>query len=110
MRRAAGLLLLTALAGSAAATEPEHRCWPWSCWPPLRPCPTCLDDYCAKPLPCVPAKVCGGADDYCPKPLPTVRPVCCKGPDDYCAKPCPKVERCWCPPWLTCVPCTPGPR
>jgi hypothetical protein len=58
------------------------------------PC-CCPDDYCRKPLPCVP---CGPlqwlCDDYCRKPLPCVAcpcTGCC--PDDYCRKPCPDLCR-----------------
>jgi hypothetical protein len=55
----------------------------------------CPDDYCPKPLPCVPCLKLGGvADDYCPKPWPCIpcwRP--CGVADDYCTKP------------LPCLPC-----
>jgi hypothetical protein len=58
------------------------------------PC-CCPDDYCRKPLPCIPClRLCCVPDDYCPKPLPCVPCLslgCC--PDDYCPKPLPSV--CW---------------
>jgi hypothetical protein len=58
----------------------------------------CGDDYCRKPLPCVPCPVPGcRCDDYCRKPLPCVPcpavGCCC---DDYCRKPMPCL--CWPPP------------
>ena len=57
----------------------------------------CPDDYCRKPMPCVPCpppSCC--PDDYCRKPMPCVPcppPSCC--PDDYCRKPMPCL--CWPP-------------
>ena len=58
------------------------------------PC-CCPNDYCRKPLPCVP---CGPLewlrDDYCRKPMPCVPCPCIGGcPDDYCRKPCPDLCR-----------------
>lgn len=54
------------------------------------PC-CCADDYCRKPLPCIPcAPLQGCGDDYCRKPLPCLPPVCTSGcADDYCRKPLP---------------------
>ncbi|MHB1036187.1 MAG: hypothetical protein ACYC35_15960 [Pirellulales bacterium] len=63
------------------------RCAAIPCW--------CPDDYCPKPLPCVPClKRSCLPDDYCPKPLPCVP---CRAAstcvDDYCPKPLPVL--CW---------------
>lgn len=58
------------------------------------PC-VCPDDYCRKPMPCIPCPApCGCVDDYCPKPMPCIPcPVPCVCPDDYCRKPLPNF--CW---------------
>ena len=55
------------------------------------PC-CCPDDYCRKPLPCLPCvPLQGCCNDYCPKPPPCVGGLClpCCG-DDYCRKPLPQ--------------------
>lgn len=65
---------------------PGHsKCWP-DCVGKF-----CCDDYCAKPLPCLPVGKMGFAcDDYCRQPLPCPpfgkTGFCC---DDYCRKPQP---------------------
>ena len=68
-----------------------------------RSCCVCPDDYCPKPLPCVPCAPRGKCDNYCRKPLPCAPCVggyC--GPDDYCPKPCNfYLPPCW-PAWYTC--------
>lgn len=51
----------------------------------------CPDDYCSKPMPCLPRiSYCTALNDYCCKPLPCLlescQPVC---PDHYCHKPIP---------------------
>jgi hypothetical protein len=58
------------------------------------PC-CCPDDYCRKPLPCIPCPVpTGCVDDYCCKPLPCIPcPVPTGCVDDYCRKPLPHF--CW---------------
>jgi hypothetical protein len=60
------------------------------------PQPKCCDDYCPKPIPCVPPVRCFGCDDYCPKCEPCTKEVCCFVCDDYCYK---------CPPKIVCPPC-----
>jgi hypothetical protein len=67
----------------------------------------CPDDYCPKPLPCLPCpqRSCC-PDNYCRKPLPCVPcPKTCWRPDDYCRKPMPRL--CWLPPPVkySCGPC-----
>ena len=84
MTRTSAILLLLALAGGVFASDMTGdgtRC-------DARRCCTCPDDYCPKPLPCVPCAPRGCCDDYCAKPLPCVPCAlrgCC---DDYCPKPC----------------------
>lgn len=72
-----------------AAKEHPGRC-PRCCRGEAKCC--CVDDYCPKPMPCVPCLPrCGSCNDYCPKPMPCVpraRMGCC---DDYCPKPMPCV-------------------
>jgi hypothetical protein len=69
-------------------------------------CYNCPDDYCRKPMPCIPCfiKSCM-PDDYCPKPIPCV-PCMPKGcVDDYCPKP---FSFCLPPsirPWYSCGSC-----
>ncbi len=90
----------------AACDGPCRKC--------ARPCNgglmlCCPDDYCRKPMPCVPCpppNCC--PDDYCRKPMPCVPcppPNCC--PDDYCRKPLPNF--CWPPSPVkySCGPCPP---
>ena len=81
------------------------------------PC-CCCDDYCRKPLPCVPCLTFApSCNAYCRKPEPCL-PCYCPGwcPDTYCPKPLPKF--CWpvlnefyrCPPGkdaATCSGCKP---
>lgn len=97
------------LSGGARASDPcgcWGLSWPWST--ERRPCCSCVDDYCRKPMPVVPPykyPYCG-KDDYCAKPMPVVPlykyPYC--GKDDYCPKPCTMwLPRCY-PTWYTCVP------
>jgi hypothetical protein len=104
-----GLLILgLTLAGAAAVADVASTSGCPRC------CCTCPDDYCPKPLPCVPCAACGCCpDDYCPKPLPCVfcMPGCC-WPDDYCPKPfvfC--LPPCY-PSWYTCglARCCPNPQ
>jgi hypothetical protein len=103
-----GFVILLASVGSAAADPPAPLlpCWQrW--WLGTANCPSvgcCPDDYCRKPLPCVPVVRCGGPDDYCRKPLPCVPVVRCGGPDDYCRKPLPCLL---CPPWSPYLQCGP---
>jgi hypothetical protein len=58
------------------------------------PC-RCCDDYCRKPMPCIPCVRLGTCpDNYCRKPMPCVTcPArsCC--PNNYCRKPLPNL--CW---------------
>lgn len=85
-------VLLAWLAPRCAAGGKSAEC---ACCPP--PCPVCppvrwcCDDYCRKPMPCIPplcAKCC--CDDYCRKPMPCIAPLCAKCCcDDYCRKPMP---------------------
>ena len=58
---------------------------------------TCPDDYCRKPLPCIPCPPCRATcDDYCRKPMPRVPCLTrCGTCDDYCRKPFPRL--CWPP-------------
>ena len=80
------------VAQGPSASVPQNGPRPTGC--AAAPC-CCPDDYCRKPLPCVP---CGPlrwlCDDYCRKSLPCV-PCQCLGvcPDDYCRKPCPDLCR-----------------
>jgi hypothetical protein len=72
----------------------------------------CPDDYCRKPLPCVPPNSRGCVDDYCRKTLPVV-PCNARGcTDDYCPKTCPLFLGSLCEPWYSCGPpqdCGAGP-
>lgn len=80
---------------------PKHH----SCGPAKNcACPTCPDDYCAKPCPpTCPAPGGFGPDDYCRKPCPIIPCLrYCGGPDDYCAKPCPDLLYPPCSPFLKC--------
>src|SRR3990172_4664755 len=53
-----------------------------------RSCCVCPDDYCPKPLPCVPCAPLGKCDCYCPKPLPCPPcPLRYCAPNDYRPKP-----------------------
>jgi hypothetical protein len=69
--------------------------------------PCCPDNYCKKPLPCIPCpNWCGTADNYCKKPLPCVPcPDRCGCPDNYCKKPLPNLclTRLW--QFYRCPPC-----
>jgi hypothetical protein len=67
-------------------------------------CCWCPDDYCAKPLPCVPPNAKGCVDDYCRKPLPCVPPNAKGCVDDYCPRTCPLFLGRLCEPWYTCGP------
>lgn len=67
-------------------------------------CCACPDDYCRKPMPCLPGFChCGSCDNYCRKPMPCL--PCfqeCWTCDDYCRKPMPSL--CWPAPCNTvCV-------
>ena len=98
-----GALLCLASATIVAADPPHPLRW-WLYTPVCPSTGCCPDDYCLKPLPCVPVVRCGGPDDYCKKPLPCVPVLRCGGPDDYCKKPmpcllCPPVS-----PYLQCAP------
>ncbi|MFL5340396.1 MAG: hypothetical protein ACJ8F7_09615 [Gemmataceae bacterium] len=101
-RLSLAIALAVIVAGHAAAGDPA---WPWWCvlYPAHRPCPSCPDDYCPKPLPCVRGTPPGCADDYGLKPLPCVRGVSCLGANDYCPKRPVAVPCCY-PPWYKCVP------
>jgi hypothetical protein len=92
----------TALAGDASEKRAESAGRADCC----AKAPCCPDNYCKKPLPCIPCpKWCGTPDSYCKKPLPCVP---CRGwcgcPDNYCKKPLPDLclTRLWefyrCPP------------
>jgi hypothetical protein len=91
-----GLAVLIVVAGARAVLAGEG-CLRCKCVDPCRGslmlC--CPDDYCRKPMPCVPCPPpCCCPDDYCRKPMPCVPclpPNCC--PDDYCRKPMPCL--CW---------------
>jgi len=101
----AALLLAAGLGqGVAHGTEGCEGWWPWLWGQMPRPSPTCPDDYCRKPLPCVAPVKNFGPDDYCRKPLPCVVPVKDFGPDDYCRKPLPPWPPSCFPPWYTCGP------
>ena len=73
------------------------------------PC-CCPNDYCRKPMPCVPCPVPRGcADTYCRKPMPCVPcPAPCGCGETYCPKPFPDLcrPRDWqfyrCPPPECC--------
>ena len=72
---------------------------------PTAPC--CPDNYCKKPMPCIPCpNWCGTPDNYCKKPMPCVPcPNWCGCPDNYCKKPCPNfcLTRIW--QFYRCPPC-----
>lgn len=109
MLRKISLPLLLALAAVTAtgAQAGERRLFlPPFCWPDCI-CPRCCDDYCPKPLPCVPRVCALGCDDYCPKCPPWVRRLCCFGCDDYCPK-CPPTIRCAPTADLKCIPLRPA--
>jgi hypothetical protein len=98
MTRTSAILLLLALAGGVFASDMTSDCTRCD----ARRCCTCPDDYCPKPLPCVPCAPRGCSNDYCPKPLPCVPCAprgCC---NDYCPKPCCiYLPPCW-PAWYSC--------
>lgn len=93
-------LLLTLGCGAASCPGVElcrQRSW-WTatfecCCPPLSH--WCADDYCRKPLPCIPCLPRNGTcDDYCRPPLPCLPCLPrCGTCDDYCRKTLP----CSCP-------------
>lgn len=68
--------------------------------------PCRCDDYCRKPMPCLPClSFCGTVDDYCRKPMPCLPCLSfCGTVDDYCRKPMPDL---CCPPPVNCgrAPC-----
>jgi hypothetical protein len=109
---ALGLGVLSANAGEC---EKERcHCGSTICLPAsdIRCQGCCPDDYCPKPLPCVPClSCCRTCDDYCRKPMPCVPCLpCCRTCDDYCRKPLPCL--CWpCNPGYKCVTscCRPSP-
>jgi len=75
-----------------------------------RRCCICPDDYCPKPLPCVPCAPLGRCDCYAPKPLPC--PPCALrycAPDDYCPKPCCVYLPACYPAWYICGASKNGP-
>ncbi len=86
-------VVATAAMSHANAFEPlsllhgHSKCWP-DCVGKF-----CCDDYCAKPLPCLPlGKTRFDCDDYCRKPIPCqpagkTTTFC----DEYCRKPLPPV-------------------
>lgn len=100
MRRTILILMAGLLwVGGAAARGEEPCSRPLACEMQCAramavPC-CCPDDYCRKPLPCVPCECRPGCcDDYCRKPLPCVPRECYRNCcDDYCPKPWPKL--CW---------------
>jgi hypothetical protein len=66
----------------------------------------CPDDYCRKPMPCVPCPRGCCPDTYCPKPIPSVPcPNACWYPDDYCRKPIPCLSWPPSPIRYSCGPC-----
>jgi len=81
-----------------------RRLVPICCEEPL---PSGPDDYCRKPIPCLPCLPGGCCDDYCRKPIPCVT---CPPPgvhcDDYCRKPLPPY--CRLTPIPYCAPCSPS--
>jgi hypothetical protein len=90
------IIMTTVLAQTAIAgcDGQGHKC--------TRPCNSalmlcCPNDYCRKPMPCVPCPQPGRCpDDYCRKPMPCVPcPQASRCPDDYCRKPMPCL--CWPP-------------
>ena len=90
-------VVLAVLVSSAAHAADLGRLLPWKmCWPDCIK-KTCCDDYCPKPIPCVPRICCFGCDDYMYKCEPCVKRMCCFGCDDYCPK---------CEPVIRCAPCT----
>ena len=98
MRRGVVVLLIVASARLAAAAESG----PISTCCEARSCCTCPDNYCPKPLPCVPCAPLGQCDCYCPKPMPCTSPLRYCGPNDYCPKPCCLyLPPCW-PAWYSC--------
>ncbi len=91
-----------AIGSSAQAVDwNKILCLDW-CWPQCAQ-PTCCDDYCGKPLPCVPAVRCCECDNYCAESAPCVKRICKFVCDDYCCK-CPPVIRCPDTTHLKCVP------
>lgn len=91
------------LMGEAAETRGESARHANCC----APMPCCPDNYCKKPMPCIPCpKWCGSPDDYCKKPMPCIPcPNWCGCPDNYCKKPMPNLclPRNW--QFYRCPPC-----
>ncbi|MCU0959623.1 MAG: hypothetical protein MUF48_05915 [Pirellulaceae bacterium] len=96
------LLAVVALAAAPARAADWGLFLPPLCWPECFR-KLCCDDYCPKPLPCVPRVSCFGCDDYQGKCAPCVRRLGCFGCDDYCPK-CPPAIRCAPAADLKCVP------
>jgi hypothetical protein len=97
------LFVSPTLAGDLANSKSRCCNTQRSCCPP--PIAGCPDDYCRKPIPCIPCLPPSCAcDDYCRKSLPCVPCLSqCGLCDDYCRKPFPNF--CWPPsPGLRCVP------
>ena len=93
------------VAAGAAEIGPSAPCCEARC------CCTCPDDYCPKPLPCVPCVLLGKCDCYCRKPMPCPPcPLGYCGPNDYCPKPYSICLPLCSPAWYTCgaVQCTPA--
>ena len=102
----AAVVLIIGVSSTASAIDlcmllACHPCWP-SCIGK-----TCCDDYCSKPLPCVPKLRCFGCDDYTPKCAPCTPRVRCFGCDDYDPK-CEPVIQCAPAAELKCVPMEPA--
>ena len=104
-----GLLFLPCLVESSAAAEPgcrslgrELQCTRCA----AIPC-CCPDDYCRKPLPCIPCLVLRGCpDDTCRKPQPCLPYFCiARCPDDYCSKPLPHCFWSAAKQFYRCPPC-----
>ncbi len=98
-----GIVCLLVSSPAEAVEWNKIFCLDW-CWPQcVRK--TCCDDYCAKPMPCVPRVRCFECDDYGSKCEPCPKRICCFGCDDYCYK-CPPVIKCPSCANLKCVPTT----
>ena len=97
----AGIVCLFASSSAEAVDWDKILCLDW--YRPLCIQKTCCDDYCGKPVPCVPRVRCFECDDYRPKCEPCAKRICCFGCDDYCYK-CPPVIRCPSCAHLKCVP------
>src|SRR5271168_897950 len=90
----ATIVILLAVRGANAGDPwPGGKCAPACCPSGLMLC--CPDDYCRKPVPCVPCPLFGCCPNYCRKPIPCVPCPRLGGCSAYCRKPIPCL--CWPP-------------